>query len=88
MKVFAEKYFQVKIFAPNSLQPPPRNIFCVVEFRYWLLVTQLLVLVLVLVLVLGIRKWAYAENGESPLIADADDDFVSVTKHRGWMNFA
>ena len=50
--------------------------------------TQLLVLVLVLVLVLGIRKWAYAENGESPLIADADDDFVSVTKHRGWMNFA
>ena len=26
--------FQVKIFAPNSLQPPPRNIFCVAEFRY------------------------------------------------------
>ena len=26
---------QVKIFAPNSLQPPPRNIFCVAEFRFW-----------------------------------------------------
>merc|ERR1712210_312553 len=25
---------EVKIFAPNSLQPPPRNIFCVVEFSY------------------------------------------------------
>jgi len=24
----------VKIFAPNSLQPPPRNILCVVEFSY------------------------------------------------------
>ena len=34
------KYFQVKIFAPNSLQPPPRNIFCVVEFRYWLSVPK------------------------------------------------
>ena len=86
----------MKIFAPNSLQPPPRNIFCVVEFRYWLLVTQILVLALVLVVggpnykdanVLS-EKWMYAKNGESPLIGDADDDFVSVTKHRGWMNFA
>lgn len=25
---------EVKIFAPNSLQPPPRNIFCVAEFSY------------------------------------------------------
>jgi len=25
---------EVKIFAPNSLQPPPRKIFCVAEFCY------------------------------------------------------